>query len=83
MMINRMIRGNDNERNELMSKTSTGNVSCGQKMCITPCKDVGGLHFGQIINFQHFRDSGWSFFCVCVFIFNLKNYIGSTMECRL
>lgn len=56
-MINRMIRGNDNERNEQMSKTSTGNVSRRPKMCIipwTPCKDVGGRHFGQIINFYHF-----------------------------
>ena len=73
-MTNRMIRGNDNEKNELMSKTSTGNVSCRPKMCIIPwkpCKDVGGRHSGQIINFYHFRDPGWPC-CVCVYLYITK-----------
>lgn len=56
-----MIRGNDNERNELMSKTSKGNASHRQKMCTThwkPGEDVGGQHFGQKINFYLFSDPG-------------------------
>lgn len=53
-----MIRGNDNERTEQMSKTSK---VTRQKMCTThwnPGKDVGGQHVGQKIDFYHFKDPG-------------------------
>ena len=76
-----------------MSKTSTGNVSYRQNVCIThwkPCKEVGGWHFGQIIFLSFWRPrlscSVSVCFCMSLFVYLCvikKNSMGSTMRCRL